>query len=88
MMIRDEDDDTRPLAFGQRREGCVPLGQQIRDREDAYWGPGKVTIDREEYDSLVDDSTKLAEMEDALIDMLARIAGLTEGLKRATHGAD
>ena len=86
--MRDEDDDTRPLRFGASRGDRKPLGQQLSDYEDAYFGNAKVMLDREEYDRLVDDSTKLAEMEEAMLDMLARIAGLTEGLKKATRGGN
>lgn len=35
--MRDEDEDTRPLRFGASRGDRKPLGQQIRDDEDAYW---------------------------------------------------
>jgi len=86
--MRDEDDDTRQLRFGAARGDRKPLGQQLSEYEDAYFGNAKVALDREEYDRLVDDSTRLAEIEEALLDMIARIAGLTEGLKKATHGGN
>ena len=41
-MTRDEDEDTRPLAFGAfrpRYPGDKPIGQQRLDDEDAYWCP-------------------------------------------------
>lgn len=47
---------------------------------------GYVTIERDEYDRLVDDSTKLAELEDAMIDFIARVMNVTVGLKKITHG--
>ena len=47
---------------------------------------GYVTIERDEYDRLVDDSTKLAELEDAMIDFLARVMNVTTGLRKLTHG--
>ena len=83
--MRDEDEDTMPLRFGAARGDRKPLGQQLSEYEDAYFGNGKVALDREEYDRLVDDSTRLAEMEEALLDMIARIAGLTDALQKATH---
>ena len=83
--MRDEDDDTRPLRFGASREDKVPLGRQLSDAEDRYFG-GTMTahIDIDEYERLVDDSTILAEIEDALIDFINRVATLTVGLKKAT----
>ena len=43
--MRDEDEDTRPLRFGVFRPkypGDKPLGQQIKDDEDRYWGVPEV----------------------------------------------
>lgn len=47
--MRDEDEDTMPLRFGARRDDRKPLGQQIRDAEDAYWNtPADLNEEEEE----------------------------------------
>lgn len=39
--MRDEDEETRPLRFGASRGDRKPLGQQLRDMEDAYWNDSR-----------------------------------------------